>query len=115
LRRSEHVINAGKRRDAAEIHLLAGRAEVSLDVGPVAGQTAFVGFANGGHPYAGDVPVAEVMDHSHKPQADDADIDHLIDPFFINHQASKALRKTPINAGERRERGLSPAAKWALR
>ena len=36
----EHLVELRERRDAGEIHLLAGGAEVALDVGPVAGRAA---------------------------------------------------------------------------
>jgi len=72
----EHRVEALEGLHAAQVHLLAGRAEVALDAAPVARPTLRIARRNRRKAQSGDRLVREPVDPAHEPDARDPDVDH---------------------------------------
>src|SRR5262249_39398716 len=60
-----------------EIDLFAGRPEVALNIAPVAGQVFAVAGGKSNHLRAAQLPISAKVGDAHKPDAGDADANHL--------------------------------------
>ena len=72
----EQVFEALVALHAAEVHLLAGGAEVAADAAPVAGPFLRIAAAHGRHAGAGRLARGEEVDHAHETKTYYADADH---------------------------------------
>src|SRR5439155_1469479 len=76
VRVGEQVVVAGVAVDRAEVHDLAGRAEVAADAAPVAGELLRVAGVDRGHDGPAEALGGEVVDHAHEPDARYPDSHH---------------------------------------
>ena len=76
VRIGEQVFVSGMSMNWAEVHDLAGRAEVATDGSPIAGKFFRVAGVNGRHRGAGEALGGEIMNHAHEADAGEADADH---------------------------------------
>src|SRR5439155_5301585 len=76
----EEVGEAFAALDRAEVHLPPGRAEIAVNVTPVAGPFLRVAAADRGHGRAAQVPCGQKMDVTHEADAGEADADHWRTP-----------------------------------